>query len=155
MMGKPAPFSTTDFILDFQSPAFEKDLQILKDFVADNIRTFFSDLDEQAQSNMFALEETGSSAGWKFSKLHLQSTLVQKIYEANQREFEKAASAWSDMWSTSLGKQYVGDPFVEQLVRWLTWKIRKKGAKGYVKIGPEMADSTQGYPGSSGGGFGG
>jgi hypothetical protein len=151
------PRPSLDYIFDFQSPDFEKDSQILSDFLLHNVETLFPNIEKDNETqtkknyeNMFRLEKTSYTAGWSFSKLHLNEELVKKMYEANYNEFKRASSAWKDMWSIPKGMQYIGDPFVEGLVRWLTAKIKEKGGskQAQIKIGKEMADMTQGMPGS-------
>lgn len=156
-----SPLSSLDYIFDFQSPDFERDSKILSDFLLHNIETYFPNIKKDSETqtkknheNMFRLEKTSYVAGWSFSKLLLNEELVKKMHEANYNEFKRASSAWKDMWSIPKGMQYTGDPFVEGLVRWLTAKMKEKGGskQAQIKIGKEMADMTQGMPGSSGAG---
>jgi hypothetical protein len=143
---------STDYTLDFQSPDFENDSKILIDFLLINAQVLFPEQQDE-RNNMFRLVKTKHVAGWSFSKLHLDKHLVRKMYEANTGEFKHITSAWSDMWSSAMGKQYIGEPFVEQLARWLTTKMQKKGSKAQIKIGKEMADLTQGLSGGTGPGL--
>jgi len=145
---------STDYTLDFQSPNFEIDSKILMDFLLSNAQVLFQEKQKETErNNMFRLVKTKQVAGWSFSKLHLDKHLVRKMYEANTGEFKHITSAWSDMWSSAMGKQYIGEPFVEQLARWLTTKMQKKGSKAQIKIGKEMADLTQGLSGGTGPGL--
>ena len=66
----------------------------------------------------FAILDPVQSAGWIFSKLFIAGQFVEKLYDSNVKEIDKAK----------------GKKFSDKFVFWLSIKLKDRGCRAQIKL---------------------
>jgi hypothetical protein len=102
------------FILDFMSTDFKKDTDIATALLSQlKVECGFD-----PSLDPFAILDPVQSAGWIFSKLFIAGQFVEKLYDSNAKEIDKAK----------------GKKFSDKFVFWLSIRLKDRGCRAQIKL---------------------